>query len=155
MKLIILVFATILLFKSEETNAQTYDSTSIEYLASESFKALQDDNFENFKKLSMTLDIYQTQDSSATAERFEDLLRNLFDKSKEGFLIKNVPINDLSFHHCDTTPQKEYIYNGFILVRFYAYFENSSGKMIKIQFSDSIKTSDGYKLSEALVIKAK
>ncbi|MDB0037811.1 hypothetical protein N9F08_00450 [bacterium] len=152
MKLITLISLVIFIIKSENTNAQTYDLKSTEYLAIESIKALQNDSFNDFKKLSLTLDIYRTQDSTITVQSFDEILISLFEKSKEEFFNENVEINDLRFHHCDT-PYKEYDYNDLTLVRFYAYFELSNGKLIKIKFSDSIKTNVGYKLSEILNIK--
>ncbi|GEM_PF-5536413 len=123
-----------------------------EDLAKQAIISLIDNNYEHFKSLCIDYEILKTDNKDLTLDEYNESIFENFQSSLLNFKDKNINLSKLTFNHCDL-PYKSYQHYGNRLIRYYAYFNDEDGNLIKVRFSDCVFLKSGLKMSESLIVK--
>ena len=121
-----------------------------EILAEKVIKSLQENDFKLFKKSVPSFEFVQKV-TDMTVGEYDNFITDAFVKSQEEFSKKNLKASDFELFKVNE-PYRTYVLDSFEYIKYYVIVKNSENLYLKLDFSDCIKTSEGYKLGEPVDI---
>lgn len=123
-----------------------------EILAEKVFKSLQENDFEAFKDSCPKYEVIQKL-VDMTAAEYDARVKEVFAESQKEFTEKNYSAADFELIKVNE-PYKRYEHKGFEYIRYNVIIKNQEDIYLELNFSDCIKTPDGYRLGEVIRVSA-
>lgn len=132
-------------------SCQKEKSFTTEILAQNVVESLQKDDFELFKKTVPSYEFVQTISDFGLSE-YDNLITEIFVKSQEEFTKKNLKASDFELFKVNE-PYRTYELDSVEYIRYYVILKNKESLYLKLDFSDCVKTPNGYKLGQPVTIE--
>ena len=133
------------------TSCQKNEFYSKEVLAEKVLKSLQENDFELFKESVPSYEFVQKVTNMSVSE-YDNYITEAFVKSQEEFTKKGYKASEFKLFKTNE-PYRTYELDGFEYIRYHVIINNKDNVYLKFDFSDCIKTPEGYKLGESIDIE--
>lgn len=130
----------------------TEPKTPLEVFAHNIISSIQNHDLKKFKDNTAKFEDFARIKPDLTQQEFDSRISDMFIEIQNNFSKEGIDISEYEIFEV-REPYREYESDGFILVRFFTILKNEKGKYLKLDFTDCLKTEQGYLFADDLYIR--
>lgn len=144
-------YLILLLFIPQIFFSCTRSINPLDEFAHNIISSLQNHDLKKFKENSIKFEDVLKTKSDLTRQEYDSRISDMFIEIQNKFTEEGIDIREYEIFEV-REPYRKYESDGFILVRFFTILKDAKGKYLKLDFTDCLKTEQGYLYADDLYI---